>query len=160
MKTALMILVVMAISGCVMTNGNITISKIGKINPNNKNIALTNDSYYNTDLAIALAKYGFHIKSMPMQEHITHKDIKGNSYISYNKATARYGLQLDVMPNYLWTCSIGSGTWVNAKVIITDLKNANMVLVISQSGTDKPCISFSSPPIWLSMAKAIHDNWN
>ena len=42
---------------------------------------------------------------------------------------------------------------------IINLKNNDLVAVVSQGGTDEECSSFMSPPIWIPIAKKINEIW-
>ena len=150
------ILLVLLLSGCVLSNYPMLVQHVGKIDSRDKNITFLNQSYFTPNLISALLKYGFKVKPMPVQ-YAERDVINKRKTVVFNHPSARYGLTVYTRHSDM-KCVFSENEMIKATLTVTDLRTGNILLTLQQEGSDGPCPPI--PPIWDGLAKALAENWH
>lgn len=153
----LLLFIPLILTGCIrLTNYPVNVHHTGKINATDRKIALLNSSVFTPDLITALASQGFKVVPIAGRYYETDQ-INRNKRISFNHASARYGLTLYAQSTAM-RCVFSDNEMIKATLTVTDLRTGEVVLILNQEGADGSCPPI--PPIWDGLAKKLAGNWN
>ena len=131
-------------------------NKLGGIDPKEKRITFLDDSVYASNMTVALLKYNFDVKPLAFQ-YAVKRDLTKETAISFDQASARYGIKLVYRPRDL--CVFSKATISDFIMSIIDIKANATVLIMEITGPDGECPGLGAGPVWDNFATTISDNW-
>ena len=140
MKKLLGIVVLgLLLSGCIVDDAQMkqTTTQTGiKIENKIKEIIILNDDGITAKLTIELIKRGFRVKPFVSQQKVTKKS--NDTDIEYNKAAARYGLQVD-RDKFFGPCVFSTSEIYDFVFTLIDLRTNDIIDIFEKKGPDGKC---------------------
>lgn len=159
MKTFRFITVLLIASmfqGCIVWSSSpVAVNNLAKEVKGSKVVTFVSPTPYIADFTAALAEHGFTVRPMPTQQEIIEFQRAKNRIVTFNEATARYGLTLQARQSGV--CAFTEFGIYNFTLMLTDITNNQVVMVLKQKGSDGPCSTVE--PVWGTLAKALSENW-
>lgn len=158
MKKLLIPLMALALTGCVAlpTAQPPSTTKISPINPEKKDVAILTFSKHNTNLRLALLKYGFDVHVATAETMST--EHQANTSVTKGISNVSYGLNVNF--HRFDYCLISPSEGLDATVEVIDMKKNKPVLVIERGGWTGDCGSYAKGTLLTDIAEGLANNWN
>ena len=152
------ILLTLSLSGCMMTPGPQEVHQLSRETlPEKRVVAFTKDSRLNGELAEALVKYGFDVRTSP-KKTISTKELPDGSKVSDTVAfDPPYGIELEMTRDQYIVCALTHAPWMNFRLTISNLLERRVVFFLTQLGPDQQCAMVPTPID--ELAKGVAVQW-
>ena len=119
-----------------------------------KEIVFLNQTPFETDLSLELAKLGFEVKPILSQAKVTEK-VDDKRTEQFNQTSARYGLKISA--TYTGSCVFSHHKTYRFVFSLIDVKKNSIIDVFKQNAPDGPCPPMKS--IFPVYSKHLNSLW-
>jgi len=156
MKYAFLILMLLALTGCQLTDTRPQTVVMNEAIDKPKQFILLGAGEYEGDLTVALFKEGFKVKPIAITQKVTELE-SPTKIVEYKDAGYRYALKLFISHHYGNVCAFSKGHIVSVTMSVIDISSNETLAILKQDGPDRECPPLT--PVWSLLAKELSKSW-